>query len=143
MTRRRLILVCLGVAAVLFAYAWNLPIWRLERLLAGAEDVEISELQIEGQGTRLFLRGGDIMRDLTEAVRAMNAEHPQNGSLSNTARIRLHTVFAARVGLLVGKDGRTIAVAMPRWFDDPEYYAVTCPEPVPAPLLQLLDVLKP
>jgi hypothetical protein len=141
----RVTVVLTGVAVALVACcAGKLRTQRaFDRLLAGDRQVAVSSVLITGQGKRVLLDDVESARYLTDSFRSVQRDPPHLG-ITYTAEVRLSSGGSVKVGLYIPEDGDGVAMSWPldSLTQDPTYYWLPLPEPVPPTIAAALRVLR-
>jgi hypothetical protein len=140
--------LCLLLVPLIFAGCWFFyfgPRNQFENLLTGDEQVEIQSLTIDGQQQKIDLSDASSLTYLTVAFRTAKKEGyiPSHHGFSYTAYLRMGSMGSVYIGLSTPADADGFTVAFPlAGFDDPTYYWVPLPQPMPTPVADVLKKMR-
>ena len=121
----------------------------LYRLLRGDGEISVSSVSISGQGQQQEVTDPDSLQYLSIALRRAEDEgyvpnsHGRRRGLSYYGRLRLSPAGTVLVGLMVpdGADGLILGYPMDG-IEDPTYYWVPLPQPMPEGLTEVIRRMK-
>jgi hypothetical protein len=119
------------------------------RLLQGDNRVSISSVVFSGHGLRIELNDSDSLQYLSRAFREAEKEgyvsenHGATLGYSYYARLKLSPQGSVLIGLSIPEDANGFTVGYPMdGFDDPTYWWVRLPEPMPAAITEVLERMR-
>lgn len=139
--RVTMVLVLAALVAVYYWIQWSRPRWDFDALLHGSNGVEVASVVIKRPDGTIVLDDPESARYLTAALRSVRRESLMGATYY--AEVHLATGGFVMVAFFVPDDGNRIGVSWPLdSLNDPDYYLVHLPYPMPVPVAEAIRQLR-